>query len=222
MIKTAEQEYVTFKQMSGNRFNIYQGAFLKEKVMKADMHYLYHPAWAARVLAKTKPERHVDISSYIFFNALVSAFIPIDFYDYHIWHINLDGLQSLQADLVNLDFDDGSILSLSCMHVVEHIGLGRYYEPLNPRGDLEAIAELKRVLAPQGNLLFVVPVGIPKIIFNLHRIYSYDQIISYFPELELVEFVLISDATGGFVKKNAAELADKQDYGCGCFWFRKD
>jgi hypothetical protein len=36
------------------------------------------------------------------------------------------------------------------MHVVEHIGLGRYGEPMDEQGDLKAIEELKRVLAPGG------------------------------------------------------------------------
>jgi hypothetical protein len=104
------------------------------------------------------------------------------------------------------------------MHVVEHIGLGRYGDPLDPQGDLKAMAELKRGLA--GDLLFAVPIGKPKVIFNLHRIYSYDQIISCFEGLKLVEFSLVPD-TGG-ITIATKELADEQNYGCGCFWFRKD
>jgi hypothetical protein len=59
------------------------------------------------------------------------------------------------------------------MHVIEHIGLGRYGEALDPDGDLKAIRELVRVLAAGGNLLVVVPVGRPRIQFNAHRIYDY-------------------------------------------------
>jgi len=47
------------------------------------------------------------------------------------------------------------------MNVVEHVGLGRYGEPLDPEGDIKAMRELRRVLAPGGSLLFVVPVGRP-------------------------------------------------------------
>ena len=109
------------------------------------------------------------------------------------------------------------------MHVVEHVGLGRYGDPIDPEGDLKAIAELIRVLAKGGNLLFVVPIGKPKLMFNAHRIYSYSQIVSYFEELELVEFSLIPDSieTGGFIHNATQEMADSQIYGCGCFWFRK-
>jgi hypothetical protein len=41
----------------------------------------------------------------------------------------------------------------------------------------------------------VTPVGKPKIIFNGHRVYSYEQIIQAFDEMKLVEFSLIPDNT---------------------------
>jgi hypothetical protein len=66
------------------------------------------------------------------------------------------------------------------MHVVEHVGLGSYGDSLDPNGDLKAMSELKRVLSINGNLLFVVPVGKPRVMFNAHRIYSYEQIIECF------------------------------------------
>ena len=83
------------------------------------------------------------------------------------------------ADLTQLHFESESIESLSCLHTVEHIGLGRYGDPIDYDGDLKAIRELKRVVVKGGSILFVVPVGKPKIIFNAHRIYSYEQIINY-------------------------------------------
>jgi len=124
---------------------------------------------------------------------------------------------------MRLPFEDLSIQSLSCMHVVEHVGLGRYGDLLDPEGDLKAVSELKRVLAVDGNLLFVIPVGTPKVAFNAHRIYSYEQVLSYFSELELVEFALVRDEphSWGLVLGASKELADCQSYGCGCFWFRR-
>lgn len=188
-----------------------------------DRHYIYHPAWAARVLARTKPSLHIDLSSTLSFCSILSAFMPVKFYDYRRAELRLDNLTSESADLLALPFTDGSIESLSCMHVIEHIGLGRYGDSLDPDGDLKAISELKRVLAREGNLLFVVPIGIPKIMFNAHRIYSYEQIAGYFSGLELKEFALIPDnpSEGGLIHDATKEQADRQTYGCGCFWFRK-
>lgn len=185
-----------------------------------DSHYIYHPAWAARILAETGPSKHVDISSSLYFCTMVSAFIPVDFYDYRPAELNLQNLQSKHADLTSLPFEDNDIESLSCMHVVEHIGLGRYGDPLDPVGDLKAIAELKRVLAENGTLLFVTPVGKPTIRFNAHRIYSFEQIVSYFSDLCLKQFALVTD-DGEFILDALPDLANKQKYGCGCWWFVK-
>jgi SAM-dependent methyltransferase len=189
-----------------------------------DRHYVYHLAWAARVLAEMRPKSHLDISSSLHFCSMLSAFIPVKYYDYRPADLRLSDLECESADLTSLPFPDQSIASLSCMHVVEHIGLGRYGDPLDPAGDLKAIAELKRVLAVGGDLLFVVPIGgTPKILFNAHRIYSYCQIASYFTDLELVEFSLISGSEegGGLIHHATKAEADGEDYGCGCFWFKR-
>lgn len=188
-----------------------------------DRHYVYHTAWAARILADARPLAHIDISSMLYFSTLISAFIPVQFYDYRPANVQLNGLTCHHADLQKLPFADNSVPSLSCMHVVEHIGLGRYGEPLDPQGDLQAMAELKRVLASGGDLLFVAPVGRPRIVFNAHRIYAYQHILEAFQGLTLHEFALIPDKiNGNGLMLNATEAeADAQEYGCGCFWFKK-
>lgn len=97
------------------------------------------------------------------------------------------------------------------MHVIEHIGLGRYGDPVDPDGDLKAIAELKSVLAKRGNLLFVAPSGQPKVMFNAHRIYSHNQIMEYFEDMKLEEFSLItrdSPKTGGLIIHASIEMAN--------------
>lgn len=183
-----------------------------------DPHYIYHPAWAARILARTRPAYHVDISSLLAFATIASAFVPIKFYDYRPAAIRLKNYESFPGDLMRLPFEDGSVPSLSCMHVVEHIGLGRYGDPLDPDGDLKAMAELMRVLAPGGQLLFVTPVGRPRIQYNAHRIYSYQQIVDAFSPLTLEEFALVpDDGEKGLIENAAPELVAEQKYGCGCF-----
>lgn len=188
-----------------------------------DRHYIYHPAWAARVLARTRPIEHIDISSTLTFCTLLSAFIPTRFFDYRPAPIVLDGLQTGATDLVSLHFADESIDSLSCMHVIEHIGLGRYGDPIDPMGDRKAVGELQRVLKKGGNLLVVVPVGRPRVQFNAHRVYDYREFRDWFDELELVDFSLIpdGDAPHGLVVNPTPRLVDEQEYGCGCYWLRK-
>jgi len=218
-------ELTRFKRRNDQRLSVKTRDIypcLKDKITKTpfDHHYTYHPAWAARILAQTKPGYHVDISSILSFSTIVSAFVPVKFYDYRPADLQLSNMESGFADLKKLSFESNSIPSLSCMHTIEHIGLGRYGDELDPKGDLRSIEELKRVLKPGGDLLFVTPVGRPRIEFNAHRIYSFEQIVEYFSPLTLNEFSLIPDS-GGLIQNADPQLVKEQEYGCGCFWFKK-
>jgi len=220
-------DYLKFSKLKDRRFlfnlkHIYP--CIKDKTIKTgfDRHYVYHTSWAARKLKETNPELHTDISSSLYFSGIVSAFVPVKFYDYRPADIRLNNLESLSADLLKLPFEDNSIKSLSCMHVVEHIGLGRYGEKINPNADLEAIDELKRVLAIGGHLLFIVPMGkTEKIEFNAHRIYTLSQIKEYFNDLELKEFSLIPEKSGSIIYNATERDLVNESYACGCFHFIK-
>lgn len=219
------REFHTVKKQTGSRFpfhwkDAYPCLQDKLKFTPFDQHYIYHPAWAARKVVEINPKMHVDISSILSFSSIISAVVPVKFYDYRPAKLNISNYQSEFADLMNLPFEDNSIESLSCMHTIEHIGLGRYGDKLDGLGDLKAIKELKRVLAPAGHLLFVTPVGKPLLQFNAHRVYSHEQIMEYFHPLVLREFSLIPD-NGGLIENANGELVAKQNYGCGCYWFIK-
>ena len=227
------KKYKEFKALSvrsGNRFSVeWQDVFFLSGEDTAttgfNIPYVYHTGWAARVLARTRPSVHYDISSWLAFTSITSAFIPIKFYDFRPANLKLSNIATGKADLTSLPFANNSIGSISCMHTIEHIGLGRYGDPVDPNGDLKAIRELIRVTKKGGDLLFVVPVGKPKICFNSHRTYSYAQIMEYFKDLELKEFFLIPDDAialkEGPIENATEEDADRQTLGCGCFWFRK-
>jgi SAM-dependent methyltransferase len=190
-------------------------------------HYLYHPAWAARCLARIAPERHVDISSSLHFVTMVSAWVDVDYYEFRPTPVRgLRGFASHQADLQALPFADGSIPSLSCMHVIEHLGLGRYGDPIDASGDRGAFRELRRVLAPGGDLLVCVPVGVPQVRFNAHRIYSEQLLLDEFPDLELVELALVLEDGSGLVfddeaRRRIPEQTQTLSAGTGCFWLRE-
>jgi predicted SAM-dependent methyltransferase len=136
--------------------------------------------------------------------------------------IVLSGLKTSKGSLLNLPLQSNSVASLSCMHVVEHVGLGRYGDPLNVWGDQQAANELSRVLAPGGNLLIVVPLGRPRINFNAHRVYSYEQALGLFSELQLKQFALIPDNfESGMIVDARPDVVNSQEWGCGCFVFTK-
>lgn len=225
----ALRQFLALRNQSNPRFSLQwrdRWLCLRDATTKTgfDRHYVFHTAWACRVLAESRPSEHVDISSSLFFVATVSAFIPVRFYDYRPAELSLSGLDCKAADLTRLHFADCSIASLSCMHVVEHIGLARYGDPLDYNGDLKAVSELRRVLAINGQLLFVVPIGgVARIQFNAHRIYTYRQVLEMFSGFELVEFSLITDEGShlGLVRDADEALSNAQHYGCGCFLLRK-
>ncbi|MDR2594708.1 MAG: DUF268 domain-containing protein [Fibromonadaceae bacterium] len=54
----------------------------------------------------------------------------------------------------------------------EHDGLGRYGDPLNPNGDLEAMQTAKNFLKDDGFMLFGVTQGKDCLVWNAHRIYG--------------------------------------------------
>jgi SAM-dependent methyltransferase len=188
-----------------------------------DRHHVYHTAWAVRQLMRHKPAEHVDIASSLYFVALGSAVVPMCHLDYRPPLLTLDNLECGAGDLMALPFASGTVASLSCMHVIEHIGLSRYGDPLDPLGDMKAARELARVLAPGGRFLFAAPVGRARACFNGHRIYSFEMVRRLFPELTLEEWALIpDDPLEGLVPNTAPELVNAQNYACGCFVFRKD
>jgi SAM-dependent methyltransferase len=188
-----------------------------------DRQYFYHTAWAARILAETQPKEHVDIGSLLFFVGIASAHTTITHYDYRPPDINLPNVKTGSADLTNLPFADDSITSLSCMHVLEHNGLGRYGDALDATGDVKAMHELARVLAPGGQLLFATPAGKPSVVFNAHRIHSHEQVLDGFSGLEMKSFALITDSRNGgqFIDDADPALVAQQRYGCSCYVFTK-
>jgi SAM-dependent methyltransferase len=199
----------------------YPCLFDMTQITSFEPHYFYQAVWASRCISNTKPVCHVDIGSQVQFVGMLAAFIPVTFVDIRPLQINVPNLTSISGSLLNLPFASSSIDSLSCLHVVEHVGLGRYRDPLDPQGTLKAVRELSRVLAQSGHLYISIPIGQPRICFNAHRIHSPDQIIEYLSDLELVEFSVEDDRGTLLLIDTQPELVSKSIYACGLFHFRK-
>jgi hypothetical protein len=186
-----------------------------------DTHYFHQAVWAMERIIPCAAEGHVDIGSDTKFVGMLTTQLPVTFVDIRFFNAKLPRLACVAANIVALPFADGSVDSLSCLHVAEHVGLGRYGDPLDPSGTRRACAELTRVLAPNGNLFFSVPVGHARVCFNAHRIHTPSQIFDYFDTLKLVEFSAVDDK--GVISINAEpERLESCNYGCGLFWFRRE
>ena len=186
-----------------------------------DAHYFYVNPWAARRVLATPPRFHVDIASQTVLSTMLSAVVPVLYIDYRALRARVDGMRTLSGDLLRLPLKTGAVTSLSCLHVAEHVGLGRYGDELDPEGTLKAARELTRVLAPGGNLFFALPVGRERVAFNAHRVHAASTIRQYFGSLTLREFSGVTDE-GTFEDRVPLDRFDGSDYACGFFWFTKE
>jgi SAM-dependent methyltransferase len=199
----------------------YPCLFDKTSGTGVDSHYFYQHVWAMEKIAAHRPAQHVDVGSNVDFVGLLSTITKVQFVDIRPMAVNnLPNLESTYGSILELPYADNSVESISCLHVAEHIGLGRYGDPLDPQGTKNAAAELARCLKPGGNLYFSLPVGQPKLCFNAHRIHAPQQILDYFKGLKLVEFSGSTDDKT-FLRNTDMQPFAAMRYACGMFWFTK-
>lgn len=139
--------------------------------------YFYQDTWAFEKIIGRSPKQHIDIGSHHKFVAFLSKIVPVTMVDIRPLSLSLESLKFKEGSILSLPFEDESINSLSSLCVVEHIGLGRYGDPLDPDGSKKAVSELARVLAPGGYLYLSVPVGNQNITaFNAGRIFTIESL----------------------------------------------
>ena len=200
--------------------NLWPFLFDNTEVTPIPVHYFYQAAWAARRIIQTKPKFHVDVGSQLDLIGILSASIPVTFMDIRPLSVSLSNVNCIAGSVLDIPFPDNSIPSLSCLHVIEHIGLGRYGDPLDLEGTRKAAKELVRILAHEGNLFLSLPIGRERVCFNAHRIHAPETIINYFKGLNLIEFSGETD-TGKFLDNIDPFDFNNKSYSCGFFWFRK-
>lgn len=193
----------------------------KTEMHDFDPHYFHQAVWAARKVAEARPALHHDIGSQAIFVGMLTAITEVRFIDLRPLGVSIDHLTDEAGSLLALPMPDRSVTSLSCLHVLEHVGLGRYGDPVDPDGARKGAAELGRVLAPGGQLYLSVPVGRPRTEFNAHRVFDAQTVVDLFAGLRLREFSLIGD--DGTLRPHAP-LAEavRENFGCGLFEIIRD
>ncbi len=195
----------------------------------ANPQYFYQDYMIARKIYLRSPERHVDVGSSIEgFVAHVAVFRPVEVFDIRPLTTSIPNIVFRQCDFMQPPAElTGYCDSLSCLHVLEHFGLGRYGDPVDIHGHLKGFAGLRRVLQPGGTLYLSVPISHrERVEFNAHRIFSIQTILEMAQEqFDLVCFSYVDDS--GNLHEAAASRAGEIDphleleYGLGIFEFRK-
>lgn len=190
--------------------------------------YFWQDLIVARKIFYAMPEKHVDIGSRVDgFVAHVASFREIEVLDVRPITAKIPNILFKEADLMKpLIGMSGYCDSLSCLHALEHFGLGRYGDPIDPHGYERGIANMSKIIKPGGNFYLSTPIGQERVEFNAHRVFDPRTIIrcAETSSLELKELTVIgSDGTVRSVaatERTLRELAECR-YNLGMFIFSK-
>jgi len=215
-------EYQTFRRL-GNNPNFKAAArYLYPCLIDRISHtpvepiYFFQDTWAAKKIFELKPSHHYDVGSHVVTMGILSQFMPVTLIDLRPIVVELENLHFEYGSILELPFPDETIDSLSSLCVVEHIGLGRYGDSLDPWGSEKAARELQRVLKPGGNLLISVPVdGECRIYFNAHRAFTRQYVTEIFSSLKLIEEQYI------YGSRIYSSYDSASGFGTGLFHFQK-
>ncbi|MFC7299685.1 DUF268 domain-containing protein [Herminiimonas aquatilis] len=206
--KTFNSNFITFK--------FFPCLNDKTSLTPMDPVYFFQDTWMARKIFELKPKYHFDVGSSAKTIGILSQFVPITMVDIRPLPLELPNLNFIKGSILDLPFEDNSIDSISSLCVVEHIGLGRYGDPIDSLGSEKSILELKRVLSIGGVILFSVPVDSSNTVyFNAHRAFTRDYILSLFHDFELLEekYQYGYELIDNFVPERG--------FGTGLFMFKK-
>lgn len=81
-------------------------------------------------------------------------------------------VEYVRGDCIQTSLPAESADVVAIISTLEHVGLGRWGDPLDTRGDIKAMREVWRILRPGGHAVLTIPYGFPTVVFNLHRIYD--------------------------------------------------
>ncbi len=191
-------------------------------------HYFHQDLLVAGRIFQNNPRRHVDVGSRIDgLVAHVASFRQIEVLDIRDLESPSGNILFRRADLMAPDFAPADHCdSLSCLHALEHFGLGRYGDRIDYRGHLTGWENLYKMLSIGGKLYFSVPIGEQRIEFNAHRVFSLPYLLKMIDgRYRLDAFSYVDDA-GQLVGDPEMQAGDVQKsfscrYGCGIFELTK-
>jgi hypothetical protein len=196
----------------------------KEKSSAVIKHYFNQDLLVASYIYKNNPKKHVDVGSRIDgFVAHVATFRKIEVFDIRDNNFQFNNIRFKRKDISKID---KSLInycdSLSCLHTLEHFGLGRYGDQLDPNGHIKGFKNLVKILKTGGTLYISFPISDKNVIyFNSERSFNPKEILKWSNELRLVKFDFIDDYEKIFLDVDLNKFHRKISYGCGIYTFKK-
>lgn len=190
--------------------------------------YFHQDLYVAQKVFEASPRRHLDVASRVDgFVAHVASFRPIEVLDIRPLSVSIPNVTFRQADLMRLPEDLREAAdSVSCLHALEHFGLGRYGDPLDADGHRKGFDSLAAMVAPGGRLYLSMPIGPQRYEFNAHRVFAIETPLAMAkPQFDLEHFSFVDDRgdmhrdvpiTEELLRTNAGCI-----WGCGIYVFRK-
>lgn len=194
----------------------------------ASGHYFHQDLLIANKIYKNNPIKHVDVGSRVDgFIAHVASFRKIEVFDIRELDSKILNVAFKRFDL--MDENSGFINysdSISCLHALEHFGLGRYGDRVDYHGYMRGWKNIGKILKSSGKFYFSVPIGPQRVEFNAHRVFSINylkDLISTVYRIDSFSYVddegdLIQDAE---LESGSAEKNFGCNYGCGIFELTK-
>lgn len=192
----------------------------------ASGHYFHQDLLVANFIYQAKPRRHVDVASRLDgFVAHVASFREIEMVDTRpINNFPHENIKFSQYDFTKTS-NLGTTDSLSCLHAIEHFGLGRYGDPIDKNGHIKGLKNLIDLLEEKGRLYLSFPIGQrDEVHFNAHRVFHPETILNQQivqKNLTLLRFDYVDDR-GELIKNTLTkDVCKSTSYGCGIYTFER-
>lgn len=156
-------------------------------------HYFWQDLICARWIFEQSPQSHFDVGSRVDgFIAHLLSFRPVTLLDIRPLDEVIPNLTIVLGDAQKeLSQFESRYDSVSSLHSIEHFGLGRYRDEIDPQGHEKGLRNIADCVKPGGYLYVSFPIGESAVEFNAQRIIDPEWPLEYLKEFELVEFVLI-------------------------------
>ena len=185
-------------------------------------HYFHADLLVAQKIFKKNPRKLVDVGSrQDGFVAHIASFREIEVFDIRPQPTKVENIVFKQADLMMEDRSlDAYCDAISSLHAIEHFGLGRYGDAIDPAGHVKAIVNIYHILQDKGLFYFAVPIGEQRVEFNAHRVFDVEYLLDLLEgKFEVVNFSYVDDE--GDLHKNVSIRNHGCHYGCGIFELMK-